>query len=193
MKQLSVPVGVVCVPIRNGQFSVLITGYGDKSVIGPIDYLPVSGTVYSPLSDPFTLNTPDYSVVLNIPKNTVVDMPTDEDEVTIDIVTGPPDPGDITFGGQVYDFGPDGTTFDPFATITLPYDPDVVSEPYSLEIFYYDGTDWVALPGPYEVDTMHHSISVNVTHFTNYASAYIKPPSKMIIQDSGGDFGPGSR
>jgi predicted lipoprotein with Yx(FWY)xxD motif len=76
-----------------------------------------------------------------------------------------------------YDFGPDGTTFDPSITLTISYDPAVLPEGVAeadLHIAMFDGTDWVALAST--VDTAANTISASVGHFTRFAALGAMPP-----------------
>ena len=94
---------------------------------------------------------------------------------TIDVqpVAQPPAPiTDYHIIGLAYDFGPSGATFNPPATITLPYDPasfpDNVSQD-DLVIAYYDtqAGNWVQLNCT--VDIASHTVTAQVSHFTTFA------------------------
>ena len=95
------------------------------------------------------------------------------DEITVDeICSGfPPPPANAYIVGCVYDFGPEGATFDPPITITLRYDegliPDGVAEE-DLVIAYYDESEgeWVTLPST--VDTVNNEITAEVDGFTYF-------------------------
>lgn len=70
----------------------------------------------------------------------------------------------------VYDYGPDGTTFDQPVTITMSYDPAEIPEGVAEEdliIAFFDEStgEWVPLDD-IVVDTENNTISGTVTHFT---------------------------
>jgi hypothetical protein len=83
-----------------------------------------------------------------------------------------PSAGSFSILGQVYDFGPDGATFDQPVTITLAYDPDLLPGGLTesdLIISWYDVEkgEWVVLETT--VDPVSHTVSASVTHFTAFA------------------------
>ena len=74
--------------------------------------------------------------------------------------------------GDVYEFKPDGATFDPPIPISLPYDP--LSLPAGIDendltIAVFDSTlqDWVLLPS--EVNRHDRVVTTEVSHFSEYA------------------------
>ena len=91
----------------------------------------------------------------------------------------PPGPPPSVFIGEVYDFRPDGATFDPPITITLAYDPDDipegVAEKYSVIATWDEEIDeWVDLVST--VDPVTDTISAPVSHFTAFTViAYTRP------------------
>jgi len=89
--------------------------------------------------------------------------------ITVDetCVVFPPDPKII---GCVYDYKPTGATFSPPITLTLKYDPGLVpagvDESKLVIAFYNTATSkWEVVPGSV-VDTVNHTISAQISHFT---------------------------
>lgn len=84
-----------------------------------------------------------------------------------------PEPVGGTIVGPSYALGPEGTTFNPPATITMHYDgqnfPQDINEG-SLVIGYWDGqtNQWAQLKGS-TVDTGNYTVSAPLTHFSTYA------------------------
>ena len=83
----------------------------------------------------------------------------------------PAPPPNANVIGLVYDFAPDGATFDPPATLTFTYDPDEIPEgvsPENLVIAIWDeaAEEWVNLVST--VDTATETISASVSHFTAF-------------------------
>ncbi|MFC2002468.1 CARDB domain-containing protein, partial [Chloroflexota bacterium] len=88
----------------------------------------------------------------------------------------------------IYDFGPDGATFDKPVTLTFNYSeasiPSGVDEA-SLVIVYWDGSVWVELDN-ITVDPDTNMISGEIAHFTNFAVIVPNKPAtfttnKLII------------
>lgn len=84
--------------------------------------------------------------------------------------TPPPAPEDCNVIGPVYDFGPDGATFEPGITMIFTYDPadipDGVNEE-DLILAYWDGDNWNFLPTT--VDAVAHTVTTEVSYFTSFA------------------------
>jgi hypothetical protein len=123
----------------------------------------------------------DGKLTLTIPKGTLVmdryGNPTSElySEVAVD----PPRDDNTYIIGVAYDFGPDGTTFDPPLTLEYEYDPDDIPESIDeedLAIAYYDDSseEWVELTGT--VDTEDNTITALVEHFTTLAIIAFEVP-----------------
>src|SRR5204863_450174 len=109
-----------------------------------------------------TLTTPD-GVVLDIPAGALAaDTP-----ITITHVG---DPAGGTFSA-VYELGPDGTVLDGEATLTLPYQADLLQgQPendlalaFAIDEGTWQGVGWAA------IDTGTHTVSGYVTHFSRWA------------------------
>jgi len=94
----------------------------------------------------------------------------------------PPPPEDYYIIGQVYDFGPDGVTFDPLITITFTYDESLIPEGVAEEnlvIARWDAASgqWVLLE-VFIIAPEINIITALVSHFTPFAIlAYPRPPA----------------
>jgi hypothetical protein len=91
-------------------------------------------------------------------------------EVTVN--ESPPPPGGANIIGLAYNFGPPGATFAPPITLTFSYDPADIPEGVAEEdlvLAYYneDAGQWVTLDCV--VDTVNHTITAQVSHFTTFA------------------------
>lgn len=148
------------------------------------------------------------TLVLYIPEGTTAKDADGEplDEITIEeICFGfPAPPPNAYVIGCVYDYGPDGATFDPPIEITISYDPGLVPDGVDeakLTIAYYDVSKgkWIELPSV--VDTVNHTITATVsgfTYFAVYAPAPTEPtptiapatpaptPTPAPVEDEGG-------
>jgi LPXTG-motif cell wall-anchored protein len=89
--------------------------------------------------------------------------------------------------GCVYDYKPDGAIFNPPITLTLSYDsgllPAGFDESKLVIAFYNTATSkWEVVPGSV-VDTVKHTVTVQIGHFTKfavYASAPAVTPTPVI-------------
>ena len=84
----------------------------------------------------------------------------------------PPPPKDTYTVGLVYNFGPDGATFELPVALTISYDPSLipegVNEEYLVIAYYHeDAGKWIELDSI--VDTKANIISARVGHFTAFA------------------------
>jgi hypothetical protein len=97
----------------------------------------------------------------------------------------PPQPADCRFVGLVYDISPDGATFTPTITLTFTYDPAQVPagvDPTKLVLATWDSatSQWIEFEGCI-VDTIAHTISVQIGHFTPFAIiAHTKPAAFAV-------------
>ncbi|MBA7638145.1 hypothetical protein ES703_45798 [subsurface metagenome] len=119
-----------------------------------------------------------------IPKGTIA---LDKDKKPLGTLTAtiredpPPPPADNNIVGLVYDFGPNGATFDPPIVFTWDYDPASLEEgaiEEDLVLAYYDEStgEWVELDCV--VDTETNTITASVSHFTIFAIiGTVAPPS----------------
>ena len=109
-------------------------------------------------------------------------------------LTPPPAPEDYTVY-MACSFGPDGATFDPPIVLTFDYTPADIPEntdEENLVIAFYDSSvgEWVILDS--EVDTVNHTITASVSHFTTFAILVPQvesappetPPSTLPDSDS---------
>lgn len=93
---------------------------------------------------PVTATSDDGLFILDIPKGTVGLTEDLEPLIEISMVTidePPPPPEAAHVVGLTYDFGPDGTTFEPAITLTWSYDPADIPKSVAEEdlvIAYYD-------------------------------------------------------
>ncbi len=104
-------------------------GVIEFTVFGTTTSLTISDT--GEILETFTATSATGNVTITIPAGTIA---LDKDgnplsSLTLDVDTSPPDPpaGDNIIG-LVYDFGPEGATFEPPITVTFAYDPDEVPE-----------------------------------------------------------------
>lgn len=111
---------------------------------------------------------------ITIPKDTI-GRTVDGNPVTeismVSMATQPTMPAELSAVGLVYEFGPDGATFDPGITVTVTYTDDDIPAGKSesdLVIAYQDDSGaWVNLPST--VDTVNNTVTAQTTHFTPYA------------------------
>ena len=150
----------------------------------------------------------DVTVLVNLAGDLAADEPVEPDEggtvttdigVSIEIPGGSLDetvniqigtyevlpPGAPQLMGTLYFFGPSGTTFDPPATITVPYDPDLLPEgfdPADLVLLIYseiDGTWEEALSST--VDTDAQTVTGLTDHFSGFAAGLLLARAPQLI------------
>ena len=117
----------------------------------------------------------DGKLTITIPKGTIaLDKHGNPlSSLTADIDPSPPSPPEgAHIIGLVYDFGPEGATFDPPITIEYTYDPDEVTEGVAEEdlvIAFYDEDigEWVECTC--ECDPGTHCVTAAVSHLTCFA------------------------
>jgi len=115
----------------------------------------------------------DELCTLTIPEGTVgltedLECITEITMVTMD--DPPPPPEEAHVIGLVYDFGPDGATFEDAIILTFTYDPDSLPEGVSEEdlvIAYFIDGEWIELESV--VDTETKTVTASVSHFTTFA------------------------
>jgi transcriptional regulator with XRE-family HTH domain len=103
------------------------------------------------------------------------------------VVTPPAPPADSNIIGLAYDLGPSGATFDPAITLAFTYSPaDLPAgvDEADLTFAYYDSTAgaWITIPGT-TVDTVTHTISGRISHFTNFAIIASTAPAAFTVSD----------
>jgi len=91
----------------------------------------------------------------------------------VQMQVSPPPPEGANIIGLIYDFGPDGATFDPPVTITFTYEESLIPEDVSEEnlvIAIWDSAagEWVMLESCV-VDQVNHTITAPVSHLTLFA------------------------
>ncbi len=67
---------------------------------------------------------------------------------------------------QAYDFGPEGAKFSPALTLTMKYDPAKVVTGSKIQIYSWDGIQWVGLDS--QTDAAG-AVKCDITHFSRYA------------------------
>jgi len=132
----------------------------------------------------------DGQAVLTIAKHTMALTATGGPLQSISVVEVcfgyPPPPVGAYIIGCAYDYKPDGATFIPPITMTLKYDPGKVPAGFDeskLVIAFYDTetSKWVVYPST--VDTVNHTITAQIGHFTLfavYAAAPAATPTPTI-------------
>jgi len=127
------------------------------------------------LEETINVTSRDGVVTLRLPEGTVaLDSEGNRlEEITVDPVLEPPSlPEKWYVSGMVYDFSPDGATFDGSVEFTVGYDPEELPERVNgrdLAIGYYhsDSQEWRLLPSV--VDTGAHTVTSSIGHFTVFA------------------------
>ena len=125
---------------------------------------------------PVTLSSADNNVTINIPAG-ITGTTSDGQpltSITVTQLSEPPAP--LPAGENIisapYEFGPSGAQFSSPISMTFTYDPTKLASGVpetSLVIAYYSVSEgqWVTLGGI--VDTVNHTITVQVNHFTAFA------------------------
>ena len=101
------------------------------------------------------------------------------DDTTITIEAQPPEADTLS---GVYDFGPDGTTFNTPVQISLAFDGDV-PEGKEAVLAWQDGTQWVHLAGS---QLAGGKVSAPVEHFTRFA--VVLRDGAFVVTSSCGDL-----
>jgi hypothetical protein len=99
----------------------------------------------------------------------------------------PPLPADSSVIGLVYDFGPDGTVFDPPITLIIIYNPELIPEGVpeeNLVIARWEAGEWVNLDSI--VDAINNTVGAQVSHFTAFAVLAYTPPLSSLGRSSAG-------
>jgi hypothetical protein len=129
----------------------------------------------------FTFTSSDGLVSLDIPSGTVglTANGTPFPQISIVPVASPPVPssGD-DFIGLAYDFEPSGATFSPAIYMQFTYNPANIPAGLSannLVVAFYNTSNgqWVTVPAV--VNTVTHTITAKVSHFTDYAVLSVPP------------------
>ncbi len=105
------------------------------------------------------------------------------DEITITEMEDPPElPADSNRIALPYDLGPDGAQFPDGIALTLHFDPDTVGDG-ALVISYHDGTAWVDLSGPFQIDLVNGTITTTIYHFTPFTILEYTSPASFAVSD----------
>ena len=102
----------------------------------------------------------------------------------------PEPPADSETIGLTYELGPEGTTFSPAITITFSYDPNDlpagINEENLVIAMWNEGAgeagEWVVLDN-ITVDTVNHTISGTVSHFSPFAVIAYTAPAAFVTSD----------
>jgi hypothetical protein len=145
---------------------------------------PITTPVTTSTTTPSTFVSSDNNVSVTIPSGVIGHTASGAtiSQITITPVTSPPAPPDDANGiGLCYDFGPNGANFSDTISITIKYDPltlPVGTDQSKLYIAWWDTTTgkWINLSSV--VDQVNHTITVKVTHFTNYSAFALKTPAR---------------
>jgi len=179
--------------------------FGSTCTIGQATYPPSGGGGFFPPPPPppgttslsgkvdpdgyfivdVTASSEDELASVTIPKDT---LGLDEwgyplPRITIVEMEDPPDPpADNSVIGVVYEFGPEGATFDPPVTLTITYDPEslpegVEEEDLSIAVWDEDAGVWVKLPSV--VDTENKAVSAQIDGFSSFAILVAHAPASF--------------
>jgi len=134
--------------------------------------LPGNGTV----TQEVVYSVLDGQAVLTIPAGTTVHTasggPLQSISVTEVCFGLPTPPAGAYIIGCAYDYKPDGATFDPPITLTIKYDPGLVPAGFDeteLVIALYDTATSTWTTYPSTVDTVNHTVTAQISHFTLFA------------------------
>jgi transcriptional regulator with XRE-family HTH domain len=133
----------------------------------------------------FTVQSDDNQVTVEIPMGARGETATGEPLTSISItrMTDPPDlPANTNRVALVYDLGPDGAQFPDGITLTMKYDPTAIVGG-TLVMAYWDGTAWVDLEGPFQIDPVAHTISTTIYHFTPFTIIENISPAAFTASD----------
>jgi hypothetical protein len=139
---------------------------GATDVKGAIDQ---AGT----FTETVTIVTEDQAVVIDIPAGTV-GLDADLQPLAAIIMVpleeppAPPPAGTIAF---LYDLGPDGATFEPAITLSMPLPEG--ADPSTATIAYWDGSEWIILETTYDPETGR--LTAQTTHFTVFGTLILEP------------------
>ena len=201
--------------VTNGSVADPAHGTVQNNQDGTVTYTPnenFSGSdsfTYTATDGMLESNPATVTVLVNLAGDLAADEPVNPDEggtvttdigVSIEIPEGSLDetvniqigtyevlpPGAPQLMGTLYFFGPSGTTFDPPAAITVPYDPDLLPEGFDsadLVLLIYseiDGTWAEALNST--VDTDAATVTGQITHFSGIAAGLLLARAPQVIQ-----------
>jgi len=150
-------------------------GDNDRTIINTYNFatnVDVEVNIYNIIINNIRLKTADEKVILYIPGNTHLQdiegkVPESFTVNVLLIPIGTPSEGTIL---QAYEFGPEGTAFDPPVTLTLKYDTENLppgAKETDLTIAAWDGTRWSTIES--QVDTLLKTVSAKISKFGRYA------------------------
>jgi hypothetical protein len=112
----------------------------------------------------------DNKVTLDVEEDTF----TSDTEITVtkveeDDVIAPSAGTKLKLAGEIFEFDAGGKTFTKKIKVTIKYDPDVVTDPTKLGVYYYneDTKEWQYIGG--KVNVTDGTVSVYLSHFSKYA------------------------
>jgi hypothetical protein len=175
-----------------------------RNLAGVIPLLAVAVLLFSCSEDtptaPGTGGIPGYTVVTVDPvsggtvthENAALEIPPNALDDQTDIFAGIPDPAPafalLDYAvpiGDIYEFGPSGAGFDPFATLSITYDPDSLSgydeNVLTIMTFQNPGDTPVALINV-TVNPVFQEVSGNVDHLSYFMLMALLPPVAPQLQ-----------
>ena len=173
--KLQVESSVLCIPIKNGNFKINIEGKGEGSLISSIHGVETEINIpEGETSKNIVLSSLDYAVELNIPQGTIINYPAgSEKKINIIKKTSELPTNSLNVVSQVYDFKPEGITFNKKIPITLTIDFNLIDDVDKLKIYYSKDSGWVELGGNYEIDIDAKTITGYTDHFTEFMAANV--------------------
>ena len=136
----------------------------------PVD--PTTGTVTS------TTTLTVEKATLTFPKGTIVKDAEGNPLATSITTLHSPTTAEKVGAIKAYDFGPSGTTFAPSIDLVIEYDPADIPAGFSEEdlvVKMYDGTAKARIDLDMTVDTVAHTATAKVSHFSIFA-LFAAPP-----------------
>jgi transcriptional regulator with XRE-family HTH domain len=133
----------------------------------------------------YTVYSDDNQVTLEIPMGARGETATGEGltQISITRITDPPElPADTNRVALVYDLEPDGAQFPDGITLTMRYDPTAIVGG-TLVIAYWNGSAWVDLEGPFQIDPVAHTVSTTIYHFTPFTVIENIRPAAFTTSD----------
>jgi len=137
------------------------------NVLGTTSSFSTSGGAVSSAS---SLSSSNGKMGISLAANTAVSLPSGSQQITVIQLASPPTPPADSKVIEAYAFGPDNTTFNPAASVTLKYDPaglpaDV--QEANLYVALLENSDWTEVPCT--IDTQTKMVTAKVSHFSTYA------------------------
>ena len=134
-----------------------------------------------------TCQSEDERIELFIPENTFAKRTKGGPIYTIKIIESedpPPAPEQTNLIGLVYDFSPEGITFDPAVDLTIKYDESLMTDGVNensliIAIWDSDAGKWVELEGT--VDPENNTITTKIGHFTEYTILVHTTPASFTV------------